>query len=269
MANRLDIMKRVKFTSVTSNRQEEIHIMIDTVYVGNCIKYWHVTEEVSCSDHRYICFTVKGIGRSVEVYRNPRRNDWESFRTERLGCLSDMTDKKSNSAGLENAANQYQDAIVLAYNEKCPIAVRNISWRNQDLAERRKKVHRLLNLANKSGNWTDYKRNFTVYNKALRQAKKESWRGDSEEIEKDPECARLHSILSKDGSSAVSFIQFENEEYTTSERWILEELFRVHLHGSEIITEPSGGWDGIELGLPKWKGSREAWASSKRLFNYE
>jgi hypothetical protein len=62
MANGLDIMNRGnKPTFVTSNRQEVIDITIATVYVGNCIKDWHVTEEVSCSDHRYIRFTVTGI----------------------------------------------------------------------------------------------------------------------------------------------------------------------------------------------------------------
>jgi len=43
-----------KPTFVTSNRQEVIDIMIATLYAGNFIKDWHVTEGVSCSDHRYI-----------------------------------------------------------------------------------------------------------------------------------------------------------------------------------------------------------------------
>ena len=60
------------------------------------------------------------------------------------------------------------------------------------------KVRRLFNVAKKSGNWTDYKRTLTDYNKALRQAKRESWRRHCEQIEKAPECARLHRILSKD-----------------------------------------------------------------------
>ena len=145
MANGLDIMNRGnKPAFVTYNRQEVIDITIATVYVGKCIKDWHVTEEVSFSDHRYVCFTVMGIDRSVEVHRNPRRTDWESFRTDLLGCLSDTTDKKSNFADLENAAKQFPDAIVLPYNENCPLTVRknnrNISRWNQDLAERRKKV---------------------------------------------------------------------------------------------------------------------------------
>jgi len=75
-ANGLDIMNRGnKPTFITSNRQEVVDIMIATVYAGNFIKDWHVTEEVSCSDHRYIRFTVTGTNRSVEVYCNPRRTN--------------------------------------------------------------------------------------------------------------------------------------------------------------------------------------------------
>jgi hypothetical protein len=48
----------------------------------------------------------------------------------------------------------------------------------------------------------------------------------------------------------------------------LEELLRVHFPGSEIIPEPSRGWDGLELEFAKWKGSREDWAFSKRVISY-
>jgi len=42
--------------------------MIATFHAGNLIKDWHVTEEVSCSDHRYIRFTVMVIEHSVITY---------------------------------------------------------------------------------------------------------------------------------------------------------------------------------------------------------
>ena len=93
-----------KPTFVTSNRQEIIDITIATVYAGNFIKDWHVTEEVRCPDHIYFRFTVTGIDRSVEVYRDPRRTDWEAFRTDLLGCPCDLTDKISNFAELETVA---------------------------------------------------------------------------------------------------------------------------------------------------------------------
>jgi hypothetical protein len=31
----------------------------------------------------------------------------------------------------------------------------------------------------------------------------------------------------------------------------MEELLRVHFPGSKIISEPSGGWNGLELEFPK------------------
>ena len=94
MANGLDIMNRGnRPTFVTTNRQEVIDITIATLYAGSLIKDWYLNEEVTCSDHRYIRFTVRGIDHSFIIYRNPRRTDWESFRTDLSGRLRGMTDK--------------------------------------------------------------------------------------------------------------------------------------------------------------------------------
>jgi hypothetical protein len=106
-------------------------------------------------------------------------------------------------------------------------------------------------VAKKSGNWTDFKRILTDYNKALREAKRESWRRHRQEIEEAPEYARLQRILSKYGQSAVSSLQLEDGEYTKTEKENLEELLMVHSPGSQIIVEPSGGWNGLQLESPK------------------
>jgi hypothetical protein len=80
MANGLDIMNiGNRPTVVTSNRQEVIDITIATLYAGNFNKNWHASEDVSCSDHRYIRFIFTAIDRSIEVYRNPRKTGWKSF----------------------------------------------------------------------------------------------------------------------------------------------------------------------------------------------
>jgi hypothetical protein len=149
MANGLDIMNRGnRPTFVTTNRQEVIDNTIATIYAGNLIKVWYVTEEVTCSDHRYIRFTVRGIDHSVKIYGNPRRTDWESFRID-LSCgLRGMTDKIDNFIDLEMAANQFQEAITTVYNENCPLTVRknnrNTSWWNQCLAEKRRKFRKFF-----------------------------------------------------------------------------------------------------------------------------
>jgi hypothetical protein len=222
MANNLDIMdKGNRRTFVTCNRQEVIDITIATFHAGTFIRDWYVTEEVSCSDHRYIRFNITRIDRSVEFYHNPRKTDWQSFRTDLAGYLRGMKDRITNFTDLEIAAKQFQDAINSAYIDNCLSVARqynrNISRWNQDLADRRRKLCRLLNAAKKSWYWTDFKRNLTEYNKALRQAKRESWRRHCEEIEKAPECAKLQKILSKDGQSAISSLRLENREFTKTE----------------------------------------------------
>jgi hypothetical protein len=128
--------------------------------------------------------------------------------------LSEWDNRQNKFTDLEIDANHLQDATSFAYNENCPLTVRenrNTSWRNQDLAVKRRKVRRFFNVAKKSGNWIDYKRILTDYKKALRQAKRETWKRHCEEIEKAPDCARLQRILSKDGKSAVSSLQLKME----------------------------------------------------------
>jgi hypothetical protein len=87
-----------------------------------------------------------------------------------------MTDKINDFVDLETAAEQFQVAIISAYRENYLPTVRknnrNISWWSQDLTDRRK-FRRLFNATTKSGNWADYKRTLSDYNKALRQDKRE------------------------------------------------------------------------------------------------
>jgi hypothetical protein len=101
---------------------------------------------------------------------------------------------------LEDVARQFQDAIICVYKDSLTVRRnnRNVSWWNRNLAEKRRNVRSLFHAA-KSGNWTDYKRYLTDYNKSLRQAKKESWRRHCKEIEKVPVSDRLHKIISQGG----------------------------------------------------------------------
>lgn len=93
-----------------------------------------------------------------------------------------MDDKINDFSDLEIAAGQLQDAIISAYNDNCPLKTRNL-----DLANKRKETRRLFNVAKITGQWTEY-------NKALREAKRASWRRHCEEIEQAPECARVKTL---------------------------------------------------------------------------
>jgi hypothetical protein len=120
MANNLDIVNRgYRHTFVTCNRQEVIGITIAMFYAGNFIRDWHVTEEVSCSDHRYIGFNITGIDRSAEFYRNPRETDWESFRTDLAGHLCGMKERITNYSRFR-LIGTHRDQNTLAQLSDCP-----------------------------------------------------------------------------------------------------------------------------------------------------
>jgi hypothetical protein len=79
----------------------------------------------------------------------------------------------------------------------------------------------------------------------------------------------LDSIqFSQDEPSIINSIQLENGDYTTTEKGTMEERFRVHFPGSEVILEPSGGWNGLELVFSKGKGSRADWLVPKWVITY-
>jgi hypothetical protein len=61
----------------------------------------------------------------------------------------------------------------------------------------------------------------------------------------------------------------DNGNYTTPEKETLQELLQVHFPGYEIIMEPPGGWDSLKLESPKWRGTREDWAVSKKDVTYD
>jgi ABC-type lipopolysaccharide export system ATPase subunit len=62
--------KGSKPTFVISNRKEVIDLTLGTDKIGNLVTNWHVSDEISLSDHRYIVFQVGDL----EVTRLTNRN---------------------------------------------------------------------------------------------------------------------------------------------------------------------------------------------------
>jgi hypothetical protein len=63
-------------TFVVSNRKEVIDLTLGTNKIANLVSNWHVSDETSLSDHRYICFQIGNILINQVTYRNPRRTNW-------------------------------------------------------------------------------------------------------------------------------------------------------------------------------------------------
>ena len=69
-------------TFVIRNRKEVIDLAVCTDKIGNLLTYWHVSDEISLSDHRYRIFQVGNLEVLRHTYRNPKRTNWESYQKD-------------------------------------------------------------------------------------------------------------------------------------------------------------------------------------------
>jgi hypothetical protein len=126
-----------------------IDITLGSLRLLESIIGWEVSSEPSLSDHRHILFTLRGSV-LVRLIRNPRGTNWGSFKEDlrdRLERGPEMHIK--NEAGLGLAIHWVQQALVLAYENNCPlrpvkIGRQSLKW-TTELESLRRGVRRLFN----------------------------------------------------------------------------------------------------------------------------
>jgi hypothetical protein len=60
-------------TFAVRNRREVIDLTLGTNKIEVLVSNWHVSDEPSLSDHRYICFQIDNITTNYVTFRNPKR----------------------------------------------------------------------------------------------------------------------------------------------------------------------------------------------------
>jgi hypothetical protein len=67
-------------TFVVCSRKEVTDLTFGTNKIGNLVRNWHVSDELSLSDHRYICSQIGNITINQVTFRDPRRTNGESYK---------------------------------------------------------------------------------------------------------------------------------------------------------------------------------------------
>ena len=118
-------------TFVVSNRQEVIDFTLGTHKVVDLVSDWHVSDEISLSDHRYILFQVSDIEISKITYHNPKRTNWESYQEDIKVNLGAVPRVVHSVRDVELAVDLVQHAI-LSYHKNCParmaLSPRRVPW---------------------------------------------------------------------------------------------------------------------------------------------
>jgi hypothetical protein len=146
----LEILNRGKEpTFCSGDRLEVIDITLGSLRLLDSFTGWEVSSEPSLSDHRHILFTLHG-SIPVRLIRNPRGTNWGSFQKDLRDRLErgPGMDIKSE-AGLGLAIHWLQQALILAYENNCPLkpvkkGMQSLKW-TTELESLRRKVRRLFN----------------------------------------------------------------------------------------------------------------------------
>jgi hypothetical protein len=125
-------------TFVISNRKEVIDLTLGTDKIGDLVTNWHVSDDISFSDHRYIEFQVGDLEVTSLIYHNPKRNNWESYWEDLKANLGVVPRVIYSVQDVELAVDLLQQAILSSCHQNCPARVavlpRTVPWWNKELS---------------------------------------------------------------------------------------------------------------------------------------
>ena len=136
-------------TSCSGGRLEVTDITLGSLRLLESITGWEVSFEPSLSDHRHILFILQGTI-PARLIRNPRGTNWDSFREDLRDWLERGPEMNTKSeAGLGLAIHWVQQALILAYEDNCPLRPLKMGRQSPkwtaELESLRRGVRRLFN----------------------------------------------------------------------------------------------------------------------------
>lgn len=223
-------------TFVNSIREQVIDLTLCSLDVLGDIGDWHVSSDVTCSDHRRIMFGLKGASMPPIRYRNPKNTDWLRYLERLEDFLGDWDRVIRNDVELNDAVNYINTSIISSYELSCPLkserVITNTPWWCYELAEMKKDLRR---------KWNRRHRDRQAYNLALRDYKKAccqkerlSWKNFCERTVTESQTVRLQKTLARDPGRRISALKLPTGEFVTDEEDILLNLMNSHFPGCSV-----------------------------------
>lgn len=227
-------------TFVTRVREEVLDITFGTSSLNRVVRNWRVSDEPSMSDHRIIMFDLSDeLTVGDDFIRNPRKTNWEGYKTSLRENLEQLIVKRGarHPLELEIAVEELNRAIVEAYERNCPVKAKkkltDADWWTEELSELRNKVRKSFNGAKRNGNWQEYSRALTAYNIAIRSAKRRSFRNFCESIAATSQMARIHKAMAKNKVEERNSLKKPDGSFTENEEQRARLLLETHFPGSQ------------------------------------
>lgn len=237
-------------TFINARSQTIIDLTIATSGISNSILNWHVSNELSCSDHRWIRFTMHYNIPKPQPIRVPRNTDKSKFirlvNTE-LGKL-DPLPAEITVTNLDDHVNNITSILLSSFEQSCPLTVPRQgvrrSWWGPDLERHRHRLRRLFNRAMNTrslDDWDRYALTRRNYKKLIRLRGKNGWRRFCTNIENNNQALRVKNCLAQATDHSIGCLKKADNTYTKNDTETSELLLTTHFPGCQIA--PERNWE--------------------------
>ena len=223
--------------------------VLDLTLVNRCawdrVVGWHVSNVPSFSDHMYIRFQVKSrIQKQAKMFRNVRRTCWNKYVNELEQKLNERilppVPVPSSIEDIDVLVNKVHSVITKSYEAACPmrksLRKKDNIWWNSELASLRKEARGAWKKAMKTkqeNDWVAQKLALSNFKKAVRRAKRDSWRSFVESTSSLTATARLVKIIRNNETVRVSNVIKHDGEFTKSPLDTMNYLLDILSPGSQ------------------------------------
>jgi ribonuclease HI len=257
-------------TFVVGNRHSIIDVTLATSHIVADIHDWQVSGKDCLSDHKQIQFFI-GLDKPAPKYsRNPRNTNWECYDRELQNRLGQWIGRVKTPDDIEHELATVQNAIMDSYETACPlrrIGHRNrVSWWHTDLTTLRKQANRAFHNAyhtKTEQDWENHRQARRDFKRALRRAKRESWRLYCQEIEGVNESARITRILGRCTGNAVGMLKLPTGAWTQTPDEALNHLLSTHFPGCTQVEEVATS-DDTDNPINRWVPTRD-WELARNI----
>ncbi|CAB3243886.1 unnamed protein product [Arctia plantaginis] len=232
-------------TFVTSRAQTIIDLTLASEHASQHISNWHVSNEASCSDHRWIKFNFEMKLKLPDPRRNPRTMDrkrYEHLTAENLRSIN-PTYATGTVKDIDSHVVNLTQTLIDCFEQTCPLSTPRTGpqnkhqWWGPELERLRRKVRKLFNKAKNSRldqHWDAYTRARQQYKKRIRTRKTECWRNFCTNIENNNQANRVKSILCSRGEHNLGSLKKPDGKYTKTDSEASELLLKTHFPGCRI-----------------------------------
>ncbi|XP_026316721.1 uncharacterized protein LOC113227862 [Hyposmocoma kahamanoa] len=233
-------------TFVNKRSRTIIDLTLASDGAANLVHDWHVSEEASLSDHRWIRFNLETVIKVQQPKRNPRKTDRKIYTDKLHQSLEKPVapGRLLDTAQIEIQVKELTSNILKSYNSACPLSDpaprQGHQWWGPELERLRRRVRRHFNRAMNTcadEDWENYKTAKSKLKKRIRFRSTASWRGYCGNITSCAQANRVRKILANSNASELGSIRKTNNTFTTSPEETERTLLEAHFPGCRFVRD--------------------------------